>query len=289
MERQRLHKVLAQSGLGSRREMEEWIVAGRVRLNGLVAEVGTTVGPDDRVTVDRRPVRLNLDQSRVRVLLYHKPEGEIVSRADPQGRPTVFENLPRVKGEKWLNVGRLDFNTSGLLMLTTSGALAQRLTHPGFEVEREYAVRVVGELSEEQRRQSCREILLEDGPAHFERIIDVGGEGTNHWYRVVIKEGRNREVRRLFAALNCMVGRLVRLRFGTLILPPRLKRGKFVELPEADVRRLLEWAGMTPEPPVSAPPQRRHQGRHEVSAARPAMPRTAGQKRADRPMRGRAR
>ncbi len=285
MERQRLHKVLAQSGLGSRREMELWIAAGRVRVNGVTVDTGATVGPEDRVTVDRRPVRLRMEDSRARVLVYHKPEGEIVSRSDPQGRPTVFDNLPRIKGEKWINVGRLDFNTSGLLIFTTSGALAQRLTHPAFEVEREYAVRVVGELSEEQQRQSCREIVLEDGPAHFDSLVDLGGEGSNHWYRVVLKEGRNREVRRLFSALNCMVGRLMRVRFGMLTLPPRLKRGQSVELSETEVRHLLDWAGIG----TVVTDRARSSSPGGQGVTRPSAPRREGQKRADRPMRGRAR
>lgn len=254
---QKLHKVLAQSGLGSRRDMETLIAGGEVRVNGQVATIGTRISDTDVVTVERRRIRLNFAEMAPRVLLYHKPEGEIVSRDDPAGRASVFEALPRVRGAKWVSVGRLDFNTSGLLIFTTSGDLANRLTHPGFEVEREYAVRVVGELTDEQKRQACQEILLEDGPAHFETIWDKGGEGTNHWYQVTLKEGRNREVRRMFEALHLMVGRLIRVRFGIVQLPPRLKRGRFIELEPAAVNQMLGWAGMDPLPTAQRSPQRR--------------------------------
>ncbi len=287
MERQRLHKVLAQSGLGSRRDMEALIEQGRVRINGQVAEVGASIGEEDRVTVDQRPVRLQRGEPKIRVLLYHKPEGEIVSRADPQGRPSVFTSLPIIKGGKWVSVGRLDFNTSGLLIFTTSGTLAQRLTHPSFEVEREYAVRTIGSLSEEQMREACRDIPLEDGPAHFESLIDLGGEGSNHWYRVVLREGRNREVRRMFAAMHCMVGRLMRVRFGAVVLPPRLKRGQFIELDEAEIRRLVQWAGMdsshAEQAGKSVKPTR------ERVTQRPSAPRATTQKRGARHARGQAR
>ncbi len=281
---QRLHKVLAQSGLGSRREMETLIAAGEVRINGTVATVGAQVEPGDRVTVRQRPVRLKFDEMQVRILLYHKPEGEIVSRDDPEGRALVFDALPRLKGEKWVSVGRLDFNTSGLLIFTTSGTLAYRLTHPKFEIEREYAVRVVGELTEEQMRQSCKEILLEDGPARFEVIRDNGGEGTNHWYQVVLKEGRNREVRRLFEALNLMVGRLIRVRFGLIALPPRLKRGQFHELDSAAVNQVLNWVGMEKPRPETGQSPRGNRSRSDSRDRR-----ETGQKPADFRRKGRAR
>jgi len=243
---QKLHKVLAQSGLGSRRDMETLIERGEVRVNGVVATVGTRISSEDMVAVEGRRVRLNFSEEAPRIMLYHKPEGEIVSRDDPEGRPSVFDALPRVKGAKWISIGRLDFNSSGLLIFTTSGDLANRLTHPSFEVEREYAVRVVGELTEQQLKESCQEIMLDDGPAHFERIRDNGGEGTNHWYQVVLKEGRNREVRRMFEALHLMVGRLMRVRFGMIDLPPRLKRGQFLELEPTAVNQVLKWAEMEP-------------------------------------------
>lgn len=243
---ERLQKVLAQAGVGSRREMEEWIAAGRVTVNGRVATLGMRVIEGDVVRADRRTIRVKVPElSRTRVLLYHKQEGEIVSRDDPGKRASVFDRLPRLRGQKWIAIGRLDFNTSGLLIFTTSGELANRLMHPRFEVEREYAVRVQGEMTAEQMRQMVRKgIELEDGPVKFEKLADEGGEGFNHWYRLVLKEGRNRIVRRTFEALGLPVSRLMRVRFGIVTLPPRLKRGKMAELGEGEVRQVLEWAGI---------------------------------------------
>lgn len=242
---ERLHKVLAAAGLGSRREMEDWIRAGRVVVNGEVATVGQTVGPRDRVIVNGKPVRLNLEVQRLpRVLLYNKPEGEIVSYSDPQGRPTVFANLPKMRTAKWLAIGRLDLNSGGLLLFTTSGELANRLMHPRYEVEREYAVRVMGLLTPEQARQLRHGVEIDGTLAKFEDIVDQGGEGANHWYHVVIKEGRNREVRRMFDAVGLMVSRLTRVRYGSLRLPPRLKRGNFLELEREAVAALLKQVGM---------------------------------------------
>jgi len=225
--------------------MEQWIAAGRVSVNGVIAEVGTRVGAGERVLVDGRPVRLQRDGG-VRVLIYHKPVGEIVSRDDPEGRPSVFEQLPRLRGAKWIAVGRLDFNTSGLLIFTTSGELANRLMHPRHSIEREYAVRVLGELREEQMQALRTGVQLDDGPAHLDRIEDAGGQGSNHWYDVVLSEGRNREVRRLFAALNVTVSRLMRVRFGPIALPSYLKRGQMRELDEAEIARLLSALELAP-------------------------------------------
>ncbi|MDH4284795.1 MAG: pseudouridine synthase, partial [Gallionellaceae bacterium] len=210
---ERLQKVLAQAGLGSRREMEEWIAAGRVTVNGNAATLGMRVSQDDVVRVDRRIIRTETPGGSLpRVLLYHKQEGEIVSRDDPSGRVSVFDKLPKLRGSKWIAVGRLDFNTSGLLIFTTSGDLANRLMHPRFEVEREYAVRVQGSMTADQMRQMLKEgINLEDGPVKFEKLQDEGGEGYNHWYRLVLKEGRNRVVRRTFEALGLPVSRLIRV------------------------------------------------------------------------------
>lgn len=236
----KLHKLLAQAGLGSRREMEELIAAGQVTINGKVAGTGDRCGPEDVVRVGRRTIHLKFDERLPRVMLYHKPEGEIVSRDDPQGRPSVFDKLPQLKSSKWISIGRLDFNTSGLLIFTSDGDLANRLMHPRFEVEREYAVRIMGRLTPEQVTLLTTGIELEDGPAKFEHLSDQGGEGSNHWYRVILKEGKNREVRRMFAAAGMMVSRLTRVRFGPINLPPRLKRGKWLELEEAEVKRLLE-------------------------------------------------
>ncbi len=262
--------MLAGAGLGSRREMEQWIAAGRVSVNGEPAGVGTRVSGDDRVLVDGRPVRLRRGAA-ARVLLYHKPTGEIVSRDDPEGRPEVFEKLPRLKGAKWVAVGRLDFNTSGLLIFTTSGELANRLMHPRHRIEREYAVRLLGELSEEQMRALRTGVQLTDGPARLDSIEDAGGQGSNHWYNVVLSEGRNREVRRLFEALNLTVSRLMRVRFGPIDLPSHLKRGQMRELDEAEIARLFSVLEFQPSAAAPKSPARR--------TARPATSKPGGQRR----------
>ncbi|MFN7086020.1 MAG: pseudouridine synthase [Burkholderiales bacterium] len=250
-ESQKLQKILAQAGLGSRREMERWIQEGRVTVNGAVAGIGTRVGPEDQIKVGRRMVHWPAPERLPRLLLYHKPEGEIVSRDDPEGRDTVFDKLPRLRGAKWLAVGRLDYNTCGLLIFTTSGEVANRMTHPRFEIEREYAVRVLGELSAEQIARLTSGLTLSDGIARCESVLDEGGEGSNHWYRLVLKEGRNRVVRRLFEALGLTISRLMRVRFGIINLPPRLKRGQTLELDEAQVRQVLHWLQL---PEGGAPP-----------------------------------
>jgi len=251
-----LQKVLAQAGIGSRREMEEWIAAGRVTVNGEAAVLGMRVVEGDVIRADRRTIHVREHGGRLpRVLLYHKPEGEIVSRDDPGQRASVFDNLPKLRGQKWIAIGRLDFNTSGLLIFTTSGDLANRLMHPSFEVEREYAVRVQGEMSPEQMKQMVRQgVELDDGPVKFEMLSDEGGEGFNHWYRIVVKEGRNRVVRRTFEALGLPVSRLMRVRFGIISLPPRLKRGMQADLGEGEVRQVMEWAGLqAPDNPAQRP------------------------------------
>src|SRR5215213_10237766 len=250
---QKLHKVLAQSGLGSRRMMEEWIREGKITVNGAVATIGARVGPTDVVRVGRKVIRWPSTGRVPRVLLYHKPEGEIVSHDDPQGRSSVFEQLPALRGAKWLAVGRLDFNTSGPLIFTTSGELANRMMHPRFAVEREYAVRIVGQLKPEQFRRLEQGIELSDGIAKCESVADEGGEGTNHWYRIVLREGRNRVVRRLFEALGLTVSRLIRVRFGVVALPPRLKRGQLTPLPASEVKRLLAW--LDENAPAEAQPE----------------------------------
>lgn len=248
---ERLQKVLAAAGLGSRREIEGWISAGRVSVNGKPAKLGDRVGPEDRVSVDGRPVR-GLERggdTRRRVILYHKPEGELTTRKDPEGRPTVFESLPRLRGSRWVSVGRLDTNTSGLLIFTNDGALANKLMHPSSEIEREYAVRVLGQVSEEQLTLLQRGVKLEDGMAAFDDIREAGGEGANHWYHVTLKEGRNREVRRLWEAVGLTVSRLIRVRFGNLSLPRNLPRGAWRDATEEEVGELLAAAKM----PASAP------------------------------------
>ncbi len=265
---ERLQKVLAQAGLGSRREMEEWIAAGRVTVNGEVAVLGMRVAEGDVIRADRQLVRVRADGALPsRVLLYHKQEGEIVSRDDPEGRASVFDKLPKLRGQKWIAIGRLDFNTSGLLIFTTSGDLANRLMHPRFEVEREYAVRVQGQMTPEQMKQMIRQgIELDDGPVKFEKLEDEGGEGFNHWYRLVLKEGRNRIVRRTFEALGLPVSRLMRVRFGIIGLPPRLKRGMLAELDQAEVKSVLEWAGLPSADPIPA------RGTHHRPSAKDGSP-----------------
>jgi len=243
---EKLQKVLAQSGLGSRRAMEEWIIEGRVTVNGELATLGMRVVEGDLVRADRRTIRVGSRVAETRILLYHKPEGEIVSRDDPEKRASVFDKLPRLRGQKWIAIGRLDINTSGLLIFTTSGELANRLMHPRFEFEREYAVRVQGTMTETQISRALKQgVELEDGLVKFVKLVDQGGEGFNHWYLVVLKEGRNRVVRRTFDALGLPVSRLMRIRFGIISLPPRLKRGMVVELGRDEVERLLDWAGLT--------------------------------------------
>jgi 23S rRNA pseudouridine2605 synthase len=276
---ERLQKALAQIGLGSRREMEGWIAAGRVTVNGEVATLGMRVVEEDAVRVDNRPVRLAATGGSLpRVLLYHKQEGEIVSRDDPEKRASVFDKLPKVRGMKWIAIGRLDFNTSGLLIFTTSGELSNRLMHPRFEIEREYAVRVQGSMSEAQMEQMVGEgITLDDGPVKFEQLQDEGGEGYNHWYRLILKEGRNRVVRRTFEALGLPVSRLMRVRYGIVSLPPRLKRGMLLELSAAEVNKMLAWVGMeTHAAPQQSPREKAMSGRAKVAKPQKVEGRKAG-------------
>ncbi|BBL35095.1 ribosomal large subunit pseudouridine synthase [Nitrosomonas stercoris] len=236
---ERLQKLLAQNGLGSRREIEAMIVAGHISVNNIIAKLGDRAGVGDKIRINGKIIQLRLSVQLPRILIYHKPEGEIVSVRDPQGRPSVFEKLPRTRTSKWIAIGRLDFNTSGLLIFTTDGALANRLMHPRYQMEREYAVRTIGELTAEQITRLTTGIELEDGLAKFDQLHDRGGEGVNRWYGVTLKEGRNREVRRMFKALGVTVSRLMRIRFGPIALPPRLKRGKWLELTTVEVEQLL--------------------------------------------------
>jgi 23S rRNA pseudouridine2605 synthase len=252
-EPQRLHKVLASCGFGSRRAMEEMIIAGRITVNREPADVGQKVGPGDEVRINGELVRVRFAEARPRVLIYHKPAGEIVTRDDPEGRPTVFDQLPKIGNGKWIAVGRLDFNTEGLLLFTNSGALANKLMHPRYEVEREYAVRVMGTLAPEQQQALLSGIELDDGRANVDKLEDGGGEGTNHWYHVVLKEGRNREVRRLFEALGLMVSRLIRTRYGTVAMPSSVKRGQTQELTPEEVGAVMAAAGMSPGAGAGAP------------------------------------
>ena len=245
-EPQRLHKVLASCGFGSRRGMEEMILAGRITVNRMPAEVGQKVGPGDEVRINGDLVKVRFAEPRARVLMYHKPAGELVTRDDPEGRPTVFGKLPSIGNGKWINIGRLDYNTEGLLLFTNSGELANRMMHPRFEVEREYAVRVMGRLADDQIQRLTEGIELEDGLAKVDSVEDAGGDddGANHWYKVVLHEGRNREVRRLFEALGLMVSRLIRTRYGVVSMPTVLKRGDVIELDPAQVTAVLNAAGL---------------------------------------------
>ena len=240
----KLHKVLAEAGLGSRRDMEELIIAGRVSVNGEPAHIGQRILPTDQVRINGKLLQRKISSRPPRVLVYHKPAGEIVSTSDPEGRPSVFERLPPMKTGKWLAVGRLDFNTEGLLLFTTSGDLANRLMHPRYGIEREYAVRTLGELEEGMRQKLLAGIELEDGIAQFSKVSDGGGDGVNKWYRVTIGEGRNREVRRMFEAVGLTVSRLIRTRYGMLTLPSTLKRGRWEEMDEHAVRDLLKLCGL---------------------------------------------
>ncbi len=239
----KLHKVLAQAGIGSRRDMEQLIEQGQVTVNGEVAHVGMRIARGDQIKLAGKPIKVRIAPPPARIVAYHKPVGEVVTHHDPEGRPTVFRHLPRLPNGKWLSVGRLDINTEGLLLFTNSGDLANQLMHPRFGVEREYAVRVLGMLDEVARDRLLSGVEIEGQAAAFKSIEDGGGEGANHWYRVVITEGRNREVRKLFESVGMAVSRLIRIRYGTVVLPRGLKRGVWVELDDEDVRQIRRLAG----------------------------------------------
>ena len=274
----KLHKVLAQAGLGSRLEMERLIQDGRVAVNGETAHLGQRIQHGDQIRIDGRPVRVRIAPPPPRVLAYHKPAGEVVTHDDPQNRPTVFRRLPRLYSGKWQSVGRLDLNTEGLLLFTDSGELANKLMHPRFGLQREYAVRVLGALSNEEKQRLLDGVRLDDGMAQFQSIEDGGGDGANCWYRVTIAEGRNREVRRMFEAVGHAVSRLIRIRYGAVVLPRGLRRGVWTELDYRDIERLTLAAGMrrTDEQALDSarkaasrnPAQRRNKG----SGPRPSAP-----------------
>ncbi len=239
----KLHKVLAQAGLGSRLEMEALILQGRISVNAEPAHIGQRIQHGDQVKINGKPIRYRIAPPPARVIAYHKPVGEVVTHDDPQNRPTVFRKLPRLQQGKWQSVGRLDLNTEGLLLFTSSGELANQLMHPRFGLEREYAVRVLGAINKEERQKLLEGVRLDDGMAQFGSIEDGGGEGSNLWYRVTISEGRNREVRRLFESVGHAVSRLIRIRYGAMLLPRGLKRGAWMELDEKDIRSLFDAAG----------------------------------------------
>ena len=263
----KLHKVLAQSGMGSRLEMEQLIMEGRISVNNEPAHIGQRIQFGDSIKVNGKPVRFRIDPPPARVIAYHKPVGEVVTHDDPQNRPTVFRRLPKLHQGKWQSVGRLDLNTEGLLLFTSSGELANNLMHPRFGLDREYAVRVLGSLSKDEKQVLLDGVNLEDGIAQFGTIEDGGGEGANCWYRVTISEGRNREVRRMFEAVGHAVSRLIRIRYGAMVLPRGLKRGAWMELDEMDIRALVQAAGSPRAQDgrmprgKSQPPSVRRQGR----------------------------
>jgi 23S rRNA pseudouridine2605 synthase len=234
----KLHKVLAQAGMGSRLEMEQLIMEGRITVNNEPAHIGQRIQFGDHVKVNGKPIRFRVDPPPARVIAYHKPVGEVVTNDDPQNRPTVFRRLPKLQQGKWQSVGRLDLNTEGLLLFTSSGELANNLMHPRFGLEREYAVRVLGALSNDEKQKLLDGVRLDDGVAQFGSIENGGGEGSNCWYRVTISEGRNREVRRMLEAVGHAVSRLIRIRYGAMMLPRGLKRGAWMELDAGDINAL---------------------------------------------------
>ena len=242
---EKLQKVLARAGYGSRRELEEWIKAGRIKVNNQIATLGDRVSDTDRISVDGKPVQqARLKERRSRVLIYHKPIGEVCTRSDPEGRDTIFNHLPRLASGRWITIGRLDLNTSGLLLITTDGDLANRMMHPSHQVEREYAVRVLGEVTADMLKRLKEGVELDDGPAHFDVVARAGGEGANQWYHVILREGRNREVRRLWESQGVQVSRLMRVRYGAVSLPRGQRPGRWEDLPDDAVNTLRKNVGL---------------------------------------------
>jgi len=265
---ERIQKVLARMGLGSRREIETWIKAGRIMVNGSLAKLGDVITTDDRVKLDKKQIKFpKKTDFRPRVIAYHKPAGEICTRKDTEGRATVFANLPRLKGSRWVSIGRLDINTYGLLLFTNDGDLANRLMHPSSNIDREYAVRVVGKVDEDMVRRLQQGVELEDGPAHFSDIVDSGGEGANHWYHVTLMEGRNHEVKRLWESQGITVSRLIRVRFGPILLPRNSRIGTVRELDGKELDALYEWLDIKPvgRSPARAGRGARSAGRNKSS------------------------
>lgn len=264
--------MLASAGFGSRREIEGWIVAGRLTVNRQPAKLGDRIAAVDRVALDGRLLKLErAAPERRRVLLYHKPEGELTTRRDPQGRPTVFEALPRLRRGRWVTIGRLDFNTSGLLIFTNDGELANRLMHPSHEIEREYAVRVLGKISDTQLAALTRGVRLDDGMARFDAVTEAGGEGANHWYHVTLREGRNREVRRLWEAVGVTVSRLIRVRYGSIAMTRDLLRGAWREATKEEQEALVELAGTKSSGAAPASADRRP-GKHPLDSRHTRRP-----------------
>lgn len=267
---EKLQKVLARVGIGSRREVERWIEDGRVEVDGKKAKLGDRVRVDQKVLVDGKPVALG-EADAVRCLLYHKPVGEVCSRKDPEGRATVFDSLPKLKSGRWIVIGRLDYNTSGLLLFTTDGELANKLMHPSSQIEREYLVRVMGEVDEATLERLKNGVELDDGPARFTDIQEGGGDGINRFFYVVLMEGRNREVRRLWESQGLTVSRLKRVRYGHVFIPSKLKKGQWMELPQKDVDVLYGMADLTPKSVASlSAKQREKQARLAQKSGRRA-------------------
>ena len=276
----KLHKVLAQAGLGSRLEMEQLILEGRISVNAAPAHIGQRIQFGDHVKVNGKPVQVRIDPPPPRVIAYHKPAGEVVTHDDPQNRPTVFRRLPKLFQGKWQSVGRLDLNTEGLLLLTSSGELANRLMHPRFGLEREYAVRVLGALSNEEKKRLLDGVTLDDGLAHFTSLEAGGGEGANCWYKVTLSEGRNREVRRMFEAVGHAVSRLIRIRYGAMVLPRGLKRGAFVELDAQEIWALTSAADRSESRPDPREVNRPRSGKPRTSAGGLGAKQASGQQSA---------
>jgi len=255
---ERLQKVLAKAGLGSRRQMEDWIREGRVEVDGKCAELGQKVSETQRIVVDGRRLHLEPENTRPpEVIVYHKPLGEVCSRDDPEGRPTVFHKLPKPQQGRWISVGRLDINTSGLLLLTTDGELAHRLMHPSQEIEREYAVRLLGEVNMPMLERLIDGVELDDGMAHFAAVEESGGTGANRWFHVILKEGRNREVRRLWESQGVKISRLTRVRYGPVILERKLRKGQARPLLASEMKKLYEAVGLDVPVIVSAAPEKK--------------------------------
>ena len=270
---EKLQKVLAAQGLGSRRAMERWIEAGRVKVNGKRATLGDRVTRDDKVVVDGKPIDIaQAAKRRRRVLAYNKPEGEVTTRSDPEGRPTVFDRLPSLHNERWVVVGRLDINTSGLLLFTNDGELANKLMHPSTEVEREYACRILGEVDEAMLRRLQQGVLLDDGMASFASIREQGGRGANRWYTVTIREGRNREVRRLWESQDVTVSRLKRIRYGNVAIPSLLRPGDWLDLDKTEVDTLCRLVDIAPQREQPLTQQERQDYRRQLEKLRQRGP-----------------
>jgi 23S rRNA pseudouridine2605 synthase len=280
---ERLQKVLANAGLGSRREIEGWIKEGKVEVNNRLAVLGERVGPGDCIKVGRQVIKLGETPAvERRVIIYNKPEGELVTRSDPEGRPTVFSKLPPLKGGRWIAVGRLDINSAGLLLFTTDGELANRLMHPSRQIEREYAVRLLGEVTQEMLEELTNGIELEDGPARFEDVVESGGTGANRWFHVVIMEGRKREVRRLWEAVGARVSRLIRVRYGPILLGSRLYTGRWRELEPEELGQLLTLTGLEVQKPKRSRQGGKPPGRSGIKKPGPSTPERRPRKKGGR-------